>query len=94
MYNLFLDIYFIQLNTISRFFCLALSRWWWKFCTFAGVVSDATTKPLESANVIAKPLQEKDNLKFSITIINFVRSGASYYPQAGINFLLGMNLKF
>ena len=62
--------------------------------TITGVVSDATNKPLESANVIAKPLQEKDNLKFSITIINFVRSGASYYPQAGINFLVGLTLKF
>ena len=59
-----------------------------------GLVSDDINKPLESANVIAKPLQEKDNLKFSITIINFVRSGASYYPQAGINFLVGLTLKF
>ena len=31
-----------------------------------GVVSDELNKPLESANVIAKPLQEKANLKFAI----------------------------
>ena len=31
-----------------------------------GVVSDDVNKPLESANVIAKPLQEKANLKFAI----------------------------
>ena len=31
-----------------------------------GVVSDDEIKPLESANVIAKPLQEKANLKFAI----------------------------
>ncbi len=31
-----------------------------------GVVSDDLNKPLESANVIAKPLQEKANLKFAI----------------------------
>lgn len=39
------------------------------FCqtkTFVGIVSDNTNKPLESANVIAKPLQEKANLKFAI----------------------------
>ncbi|MFH6995228.1 carboxypeptidase-like regulatory domain-containing protein [Flavobacterium sp. FlaQc-48] len=34
--------------------------------TFVGIVSDETLKPLESANVIAKPLQEKANLKFAI----------------------------
>ena len=31
-----------------------------------GLVSDDINKPLESANVIAKPLQEKANLKFAI----------------------------
>lgn len=31
-----------------------------------GVVADDTNKPLESANVIAKPLQEKASLKFAI----------------------------
>ncbi|MBW1654474.1 TonB-dependent receptor [Flavobacterium quisquiliarum] len=34
--------------------------------TLIGVVSDETSKPLESANVIAKPLQEKASLKFAI----------------------------
>ncbi|SHL53693.1 TonB-dependent receptor [Flavobacterium saccharophilum] len=34
--------------------------------TFEGVVSDDANKPLESANVIAKSLQEKASLKFSI----------------------------
>ncbi len=34
--------------------------------TITGVVSDDVTKPLESANVIAKPLQEKASLKFAI----------------------------
>lgn len=33
---------------------------------FIGAVSDDSNKPLESANVIAKPLQEKANLKFAI----------------------------
>jgi hypothetical protein len=35
--------------------------------SFVGVVSDDINKPLESANVIAKPLQEKASLKFSIS---------------------------
>lgn len=35
--------------------------------SFIGVVSDDINKPLESANVIAKPLQEKASLKFSIS---------------------------
>ncbi|MDN3674885.1 TonB-dependent receptor [Flavobacterium branchiarum] len=34
--------------------------------TFEGIVSDETNKPLESSNVIAKPLQEKASLKFAI----------------------------
>ena len=34
--------------------------------TITGVVSDDINKPLESANVIAKPLQEKASLKFAI----------------------------
>ncbi|UQD55251.1 carboxypeptidase-like regulatory domain-containing protein [Flavobacterium sp. K5-23] len=34
--------------------------------TITGVVSDDVNKPLESANVIAKPLQEKASLKFAI----------------------------
>jgi hypothetical protein len=34
--------------------------------TITGVVSDHINKPLESANVIAKPLQEKASLKFAI----------------------------
>jgi len=31
-----------------------------------GVVSDTLNTPLENANVIAKPLQEKASLKFAI----------------------------
>ena len=31
-----------------------------------GIVSDENSKPLESANIIAKPLQEKASLKFAI----------------------------
>lgn len=34
--------------------------------TLTGVISDDTNKPLESANIIAKPLQEKASLKFAI----------------------------
>ena len=34
--------------------------------TLTGVISDDSTKPLESANIIAKPLQEKATLKFAI----------------------------
>lgn len=34
--------------------------------SFTGVVSDDVNHPLESANVIAKPLQEKVSLKFAI----------------------------
>lgn len=34
--------------------------------TITGVVSDDINKPLESANVIAKPLQQKASLKFAI----------------------------
>jgi len=34
--------------------------------TLTGVVSDTLNKPLENTNVIAKPLQEKATLKFSI----------------------------
>ncbi|MBG6110583.1 hypothetical protein H4V97_002310 [Flavobacterium sp. CG_23.5] len=34
--------------------------------TITGVVSEDTNKPLESANVIAKPLQENASLKFAI----------------------------
>ncbi|OUL62269.1 carboxypeptidase-like regulatory domain-containing protein [Flavobacterium sp. AJR] len=34
--------------------------------SFVGVISDDSNKPLESANVIAKPLQEKADLKFAI----------------------------
>jgi hypothetical protein len=34
--------------------------------SFTGIVSDDVNKPLESANVIAKPLQEKASLKFAI----------------------------
>ena len=35
--------------------------------TITGVVSDTLTIPLESANIIAKPLQDKAQLKFAIT---------------------------
>jgi hypothetical protein len=34
--------------------------------TISGVISDALNTPLESANVIANPLQEKAGLKFAI----------------------------
>ena len=34
--------------------------------TLTGVISDDFSKPLESANIIAKPLQEKASLKFAI----------------------------
>jgi len=34
--------------------------------TLTGVVSDTLNKPLENANVIAKPLQANATLKFSI----------------------------
>ena len=35
--------------------------------TLTGVVSDTLNIPLESANIIAKPLQENAQLKFAIT---------------------------
>ena len=34
--------------------------------TITGVVSDSINQPLESANLIAKPLQEKAGIKFAI----------------------------
>ena len=34
--------------------------------TITGVVSDSLNQPLESANLIAKPLQEKAGIKFAI----------------------------
>jgi hypothetical protein len=34
--------------------------------TLTGVVSDTLNTPLENANVMAKPLQEKATLKFAI----------------------------
>ena len=34
--------------------------------TITGVVSDSLNKPLESANLIAKPLQEKVGFKFAM----------------------------
>ncbi|WP_291116755.1 carboxypeptidase-like regulatory domain-containing protein [Flavobacterium sp. UBA6135] len=42
------------------FFQLSFSQ------TFSGVVTDTLNKPLENANIIAKPLQEKAGIKFSI----------------------------
>jgi hypothetical protein len=33
--------------------------------TITGVVSDSLNQPLESANLIAKPLQEKAGIKFA-----------------------------
>jgi hypothetical protein len=38
--------------------------------TLTGVISDDLNKPLESANIIAKPLQEKASLKFAIVANN------------------------
>jgi hypothetical protein len=35
--------------------------------TITGVISDTLNQPLESANLIAKPLQEKAGIKFAIT---------------------------
>ena len=34
--------------------------------TITGVVSDSLNQPLESANLIAKPLQEKAEIKFAM----------------------------
>jgi hypothetical protein len=34
--------------------------------TMTGIVSDTLNNPLESANVIAKPLQENASIKFAI----------------------------
>mgnify|MGYP003680399980 CR=1 FL=1 len=34
--------------------------------TITGIVSDSLNKPLERANVIAKPLQDNARLKFAI----------------------------
>ncbi len=34
--------------------------------TITGVVSDTLNQPLESANLIAKPLQEKAGIKFAM----------------------------
>ena len=34
--------------------------------TITGVVSDSINQPLESANLIAKPLQEKAGIKFAM----------------------------
>ena len=34
--------------------------------TITGVVSDSLNQPLESANLIAKPLQEKTGIKFAM----------------------------
>lgn len=34
--------------------------------TITGVVSDSLNQPLESANLIAKPLQEKAGIKFAM----------------------------
>lgn len=52
--------YFIFLFLLIFSFSYSQSK------NFIGVVSDETSKPLESANVIAKPLQEKASLKFAI----------------------------
>ena len=38
--------------------------------TLTGVISDDLNKPLESANIIAKPLQDKATLKFAIIASN------------------------
>lgn len=35
--------------------------------TLSGIISDDLSKPLESANIIAKPLQENASLKFAIS---------------------------
>ncbi|OAB28185.1 CarboxypepD_reg-like domain-containing protein [Flavobacterium fryxellicola] len=51
---------FKYLLLLFSFFSFSQSR------TIIGVVADDNNKPLESANVIAKPLQEKASLKFAI----------------------------
>ncbi|WJS93691.1 carboxypeptidase-like regulatory domain-containing protein [Flavobacterium johnsoniae] len=51
--------------TLILFFIVSVSFSQTK--NLGGVVSDDTNKPLESTNVIAKPLQEKASLKFAIT---------------------------
>ncbi|KGD68908.1 hypothetical protein LG45_04510 [Flavobacterium aquatile LMG 4008 = ATCC 11947] len=46
--------------------------------TLTGVISDDISKPLESANIIAKPLQEKATLKF----YNFVEIILQHFKTA------------
>lgn len=56
MHKIFFFLLFLHFTTN----CFSQTR------TITGVVSDDVNKPLESANVIAKPLQEKASLKFAI----------------------------
>ncbi|KGD68911.1 hypothetical protein [Flavobacterium aquatile] len=46
--------------------------------TLTGVIFDDLSKPLESANIIAKPLQEKASLKF----YNFVEIILQHFKTA------------
>jgi hypothetical protein len=50
----------------SLFFFLLLSLSAFSQKTITGVVSDSLNQPLESANLIAKPLQEKAGIKFAM----------------------------
>ncbi len=49
---------------ILLFLLISLSTFSQK--TITGVVSDSINQPLESANLIAKPLQEKAGIKFAM----------------------------
>ena len=50
----------------SLLFFLLLSLSVFSQKTITGVVSDSLNQPLESANLIAKPLQEKARIKFAM----------------------------
>jgi hypothetical protein len=50
----------------SLFFFLLISLSAFSQKTITGVVSDSLNQPLESANLIAKPLQENAGIKFAM----------------------------
>jgi hypothetical protein len=49
-------------KSLLLFILISLSAFSQK--TITGIVSDSLNEPLESANLIAKPLQEKAEIKF------------------------------
>ena len=51
-------------KSLLLFLLISLSTFSQK--TITGVVSDSLNQPLESANLIAKPLQEKAGIKFAM----------------------------